>query len=114
MTKRQSRQYEMLVRVRKFGEVHKEQFPEGSEGSKAFGAIAAAVAKVDAFNNPKLTGRYESKKEKLAAKHALAARIGAMARSARVVAKTVPSADAKFPLPTRQSVLAVLQSGRLF
>src|SRR5204863_10071363 len=48
------------------------------------------------------------------AKLALAARIGAIARSARVMAKTIPGADAKFPLPTRQSDVAILTSGRLF
>ncbi len=114
MTKRQYRQYEMLVRVRNFGDAHKEQFPEGSEGSKAFAAVTAGVAQIDAFTTAKLTARRLSKKEKLAAKLALAARIGAIARSARVMAKTVAGADAKFPLPTRQSDVAVLQTGRLF
>jgi hypothetical protein len=114
MTKRQYRQYAMLVRVRNFGDAHKEPFPEGSEGSKAFGVVSATVAQVDAFTNAKLTARRQSKKEKLAAKLALAARIGAIARTARVMAKTVVGADAKFPLPTRQSDVAVLQSGRVF
>jgi hypothetical protein len=114
MTKRQYRQYAMLVRVRNFGDTHKEQFPEGSEGSKAFGVVSTAVTQIDAFTNAKLTARRLSKKEKLAAKLALAARIGAMARSARVMAKSVVGADAKFPPPTRQSDVAVLQTGRLF
>jgi hypothetical protein len=114
MTKRQYRQYEMLVRVRNFGDTHKEQFAEGSEGAKSFASITAAVAQIDAFTNDKLTARRESTKEKLAAKRSLAARIGAIARSARVLAKTVPGADAKFPLPPRRSDVAVLQTGRLF
>jgi hypothetical protein len=104
----------MLVRVRKFGDTHKDQFPEGSEASNAFAAVAAAVTRIDAFTDAKLTARRVSKQEKVAAKLALAARIGAIARTARMMAKTVPSADAKFPLPTRQSDVAVLQSGRLF
>lgn len=114
MTKRQYRQYAMLVRVRNFGDAHKEPFPEGSEGSKAFGVVSAAVTQIDAFTKAKLTARRLSKKEKLAAKLALAARIGTIARSARVMAKSVVGADAKFSLPTRQSDVAVLQTGRLF
>lgn len=114
MTKRQTRKYEMLVRVRSFGVAHRERFSEGSEGSKAFAAIADDVAQIDAFSMAKLTARREGKKTKLAAKLALAARIGAIARSARVMAKSIPGADAMFPLPTRQSDVAVLTSGRLF
>jgi hypothetical protein len=79
MTKRQYRQYAMLVRVRNFGDAHKEQFPEGSEGNKAFGLVSAVVTQIDAFTNAKLTARRLSRKEKLAAKLALAARIGAIA-----------------------------------
>ena len=114
MTKRQSRQYEMLVRVRNFGDAHTAQFPDGSEGRTAFAAVTAAVAQIDAFMAARLTARRLSQQEKRAARLALAARIGAIARSAQVMAKTVPGADAKFPRPTRKSDVAVLQSGRLF
>ena len=114
MTKRQRRQYEMLVRVRNFGNAHKEKFPEGSAGAAAFAAIAAAVAEIDGFKDDKLTARRLSRKEKLAARQAVAARIRAIARTARVMAKTVVGADAKFPLPTRQAYGAVLDTGRLF
>ena len=114
MTKRQYRQYEMLVRVRNFGDAQKAHFAEGSEGARAFEAITTAVAEIKAFGNAKLTARRVSKKEKLAAKRALASRIWAIARSARIMAKSVPGADAKFPLPTRQSDVAVLQTGHLF
>jgi hypothetical protein len=114
MTKRQTRKYEMLVRVQTFGVDHRGQFAEGSEVSKAFAGVSEAVAQIDAFSMTKLTGRRESKQAKLAAKLALAARIGAIARSARVIAKAIPGADAKFPLPTRQSDVAILTSGRLF
>ena len=114
MTKRQRRQYEMLVRVRNFGNAHQEQFPEGSAGAAAFAAVAAAVAEIDGFIDDKLTARRLSRKEKLAARQALAAHIRAIARTARVMAKTVVGADAKFPLPTRQAYGAVLDTGRLF
>lgn len=114
MTKRQTRQYEMLVRVRDFGHTYRQQFAEESEGSKAFGVVADAVGQIDTFHKSKLTARRESMQTKQKAKAALAAQIGAIARSARVMAKAIPDADAKFPLPARRSDVAVLQSGRLF
>jgi hypothetical protein len=114
MTKRQSRQYEMLVRVGHYGVAYKALFPEASEGGKAFAAVTDAAAQIEALTNARLTARRLSKGEKLAAKRALAARIGAIARSAQVMAKAAPGADAKFPLPTRQSDMAILQTGRLF
>lgn len=114
MTKRQTRKYEMLVRVRTFGVTHQKAFAEGSEVAKAFATVADVVTQIDAFSKAKLTARRESMKARLAAKMALAARIGAIARSARVMAKAIPGADAKFPLPTGRTDVAILTSGRLF
>src|SRR5262245_62046920 len=114
MTTRQYRQYLMLVRVRDFGDAHKQQFPEGSEGNQAFGVVAAAVAQIQSFNKAATNARRLSQKERLAAKFALSTLIVAIARSAQVMAKTVVGADARFPLPTRQSAVAVLETGRIF
>ena len=114
MTKRQTRKYEMLVRVQTFGVTHQKQFAEGSEVAKAFATVADAVAQINGFEMAKGTARRQSLEAKLAAKLALAARIGAIARSARVMAKAIPGADAKFPLPMRRSDVAILTSGRLF
>jgi hypothetical protein len=114
MTKRQTRKYEMLGRVQTFGKNHSAQFAEGSEVAKAFAAVNDAVAQVNAFGLTKLTARRESMKARFAARQELAAWIAAIARSARVMAKAVPGADAKFPLPTRRTDVAILQSGRLF
>jgi hypothetical protein len=114
MTKRQRSQYQMFVRVRDFGITHAVRFPEGSEGSKAFAAVTAAVADIDAFNKQKQTGRRDGQHEKLAVKQALVKRLRTIASSARVLGRTVPGADAKFPPLTRTDDVSVLQSGRLF
>src|SRR5438046_7091747 len=73
MTKRQTRKYEMLVRVQTFGVTHQKQFAEGSEVAKAFATVTDAVAQINAFEMAKLTARRESMEAKLAAKLALAA-----------------------------------------
>jgi hypothetical protein len=114
MTARQTRQYEMLVRVRAFGKAHQDRFAEGGEGSRAFTTVGAALAEVDAFNGGKQTARREDRQTKPGAKRVLMMQLRRVAHSARVMAKTVPDADAKFPLPTRQSDTALLQAGLLF
>ena len=50
MTKRQVRQYEMLVRVRQFETEHREQFPDTSEGGMAFAMVTAAGPNETIFN----------------------------------------------------------------
>jgi hypothetical protein len=114
MTKRQTRQYAMLVRVRDFGNTHGARFPEGSEAQNAFASVTSAVAQVEAFTNAKLTARRISRMSKRAAKQVLMKRIGAIARSARALAANDPGADEKFPMPASRGDIAVLQTGRLF
>lgn len=114
MTKRQTVQYEMLVRVREFGKLHQERFVEGSEGRQAFAAVAQAIAELDQFSGRKQTMRRVARQTKEAARRALSARVVAIAGSARVLAKSVPDADARFPLPAKPSDVALLQAGLLF
>jgi len=104
----------MLGRVRDFGNTYKAQFAEGSEGSKAFTAITESVAALDKLTGSKMTAPRVSKKERLAAKRALLARIAAISGAARVLGKAVPGAEAKFPPPPKQNDVSVLQTGRLF
>lgn len=114
MTFRQTRQFAMLVRSRDFVQVREGLFPEGSVGRKAFNALVAALKKIAEFNGAKQSMRWETRDTRLVAKNALKAQLAAIARSARVLAKDVPDADAKFRLPQRQSDVAVHQSGLLF
>jgi hypothetical protein len=114
MTNRQYRQYEMLVRVRDFGKLYQDRFPEGGTGRTAFAAVGAVVAEVEAFVREQQTGSRRGRQAKLQARKALKARLVTIARSARVVAKTTLDFDARFPLPARKSDVAVLQSGQLF
>jgi hypothetical protein len=114
MTKRQARQYEMLVRVRAFGKAHQDHFTEGGEGNRAFNVVGAALTEVDAYNSGKQTAGRQSRQSKPAAKQALTAQLRRVAQSARVMAKTMPDADASFPMPRKASDVALLQAGLLF
>lgn len=114
MTKRQVRQYEMLVRVRGFGKLYQDRFPEGGEGRTAFASVGVVVSEVDAFVRDQQTGRRRARQGKLLARKALLARLVTIAKTAKVVAKTSPDFDARFPLPTNKSDVMLLQAGQLF
>jgi hypothetical protein len=104
----------MLVRVRDFGKLYQDRFPEGGEGRTAFAAVGAVVGEIDAFVGDQQTASRRARQAKLQAREALSARLLTIARSARVVAKSTPDFDAKFPLPVQQSDVAMLQAGLLF
>lgn len=114
MTKRQQGQYHTLVRVDTFVRAHMELFPEGSEGRKALEVISTALARIGTFDRNKGPAKRQSLKGKGTAKQALWAQLNIIARSARVLEKSRPGTDAKFPLPMRKSDIAILQTGRLF
>src|SRR5438552_1729247 len=44
MNLKETRRYEMLVRVDRFGTEHADAFPAGTVGSRMFAAVAAAIA----------------------------------------------------------------------
>lgn len=104
----------MLVQSRDYGDDYKNVFPDGSEGQKAFAAVAAAVAKVDELITTQLTAKRVSSTGKFAARMGVVKHIAAIARSARVLAKATPGADERFPLPVRKGDIAMLHTGRLF
>ena len=114
MTHRQARQYEMLVRVRGFWKRYEDRFGDGGEGQKAFAAVAEAVAEADASNGEKQATPRISRQGKRVTRQGLMAQLKAMAGAARVLSKTVPDADARFPLPVSKSDTAVLQAALLF
>lgn len=113
MDKRQKGQWAMLGRVHTHVKEHL-RFEEGGEVSRALDIVGDALHEINAFNGEKQTARRVSRTAKLVAKRALVTRLTAIAGAARVLAKTVPDADAKFPLPAGRSDVAVLQAGLLF
>ncbi len=114
MMKRQLRQYEMFVRIGTFAAAHREQFPEGSAGSKGFAVVAAAVDRIRAASMSKLTIKQEGRKARAAAKQVVIARIRAIAKTAQLIAKTAPGADSRFQQPARYSDVAVTTAAHAF
>lgn len=114
MTGRQMRQYEMFVRIHAFGQTYSDRFADGAEARKAFQAVGTVIEEIDAFNAGKLTARQSSRQRRDTAKRALKRQLRRIASTARVLAKTIPDADAGFPLPRDGSDIALLQAGMLF
>lgn len=114
MTNRQARQVAMLVRSDRFVQERPGLFPEGSQGSKASNTLSTVLEQIGAFNSAKQKKGREVRTTKRLAKEALRAQLLTITRSARVLAKTVPDADARFPLPVGESDMAAHQAGLLF
>jgi hypothetical protein len=114
MNKNQRLRYEMFLRVRDFGHVHRDRFPESSTAGKAFAAVAAAVADLEAHAMAGLLTAEEGRKARDAARDALVDRLTAIARTARVIARALPGADAVFRMPAERSDTSLLTTARAF
>jgi hypothetical protein len=114
MTNDQTVRFEMLVRVREFGEKHQNLFPEGTEGKDALGVIVDAVAQLEAQAKSKAASEREGVGAKAGARQALSRQLEDIARSARVIAADTPGFDGAFTLPRPRSDQKLLTSGRAF
>ena len=114
MTQEQTVRYEMLRRVRNYGEAHREQFPVASAGGKALAVVAAAVDELGQYAATKMSTAREGRRTKKTARQALASRLDAVARTARVIAHTSPGFDDAFLVPRPRKDQVLLTAGRVF
>ncbi len=114
MTTNEARRYEMLARVREFGEAHRDRFPEGSAGGDAFAAVATAVQQLSAHAVSKLLTATEGRMRKRRAREELNDQLEAIARTARVLAAATPGLGETLQLRKKQTDSAFLATGRAF
>jgi len=114
MRSTQLKRYEMLLRVRVFGEAHRATFPPGSPGGQAFEALHAAVNELGAQAVSKLSSAREGQQHKRAARTALLEQLDLILRCARVVAADTPGFADPFRVPRPRSDQALLTTGRAF
>ena len=114
MTTMQARRYEMLVRIRDFGKVHADLFPNSSLAREQFAAIGAAVKELSAHAVKRMLGAREGTASKAAARNALRDRLEALALTARAMAQTAPGLEDKLRVPNPSTDQALLTAGRLF
>lgn len=114
MTKHDTVRYEMLVRVRGFGEAHRDAFPEASVGGQAFAAVSAAVLQLGQHAISKMAAASEGRRTKALKRSALLDRLTTIERTARIVADGKPGFADGFQVPRRKSDQAVLTAGKVF
>ncbi len=116
MRTKETRQYEMFVRVRDFREAHRDLFPKKREGGQAFATVAAAVTQLTAYDDSKSKTSEEGKEAKAIARQALFDEIKSISRTAHVIARKSPGFGDLFKMPksSRPTDQAVLGAGRVF
>jgi len=114
VTSIETRRYEMLVRVRDFGEKHGSLFPESSVAREQFVTVEAAVKQLGQHAVTKMSAVQEGKSTKAMAREALLDGIEGMALTARAIAADTPDLKDKFRVPVPRTDQALLTAGRLF
>lgn len=114
MTKEQRVRFEMFLRVRDFGQAHRELFPESSTGGQAFAKVGDAAARIDAFATSKLLVVTDGHEELAVARAAIVDRMRIVARTARGTRKSDSAAGRRFRMPSRTSYVALLAAARSF
>ena len=114
MAANETRRYEMLVRVRDFGDTHGDLFPTSSLARDQFTAVAAAVKVLSEYSVRKMSAKQEGKRTKGLAREALNDRLESMVRTARAIARDTPGFEDRFHIPSPRTDQALLTAGRLF
>jgi hypothetical protein len=109
-----TRRYEMLVRVRDFGETHGDLFQETSLAREQFTAVAAVVNQLSGHAVTTMAAEREGLQRKAMARAALADQLQTISRTARGMSEDTPGLEDKFRLPVRGSIQTLLTAGRLF
>jgi hypothetical protein len=113
MTKGQRRKYEMFVRVRNFGVVNRDVFPETTGGGQTFAQVAEAVATIEEHLTRREQARAEARKVKATTRAAVTRYMKAIAATGRRVAEREPGTH-PFRMPARKSAPVILTTARLF
>jgi hypothetical protein len=109
------RQYEMLVRVRDFGDGYGHLFPTSSVARQNFEAVAAAITELDAHELTHMAASVSARAHrKEIAREALFARLQAISQTARVLAEDTPGLDLQFEVTMQASDQALVTTGRRF
>ena len=114
MTGLETKRYEMLDRVRQFGDANADLFPASSLAREQFAALGAAVTELTAFAVTKMAAAREGSRQKVVARQALRDRLETIALTGRAMAQDVPALGDTFRLPESQTDQALLTTGRLF
>ncbi len=110
----ETRRYEMLVRVREFGEAHGHLFPESSLAGEMFGTVGTAVKELSEHAVSKMSTARGGRSTRTLAREALLDRLETISRTARAIGEDTAGLVDKFELPDPPTDQALLTAGRLF
>ncbi len=115
MNVKDTRRYEMLVRVRDFGTAYGHLFPQSSVGRQKFDEVNKAIEEVEAHALTRMTeSAPATANQKAKARKALGDGLLAISQTATVLAREVPALDGRFEMPRITSDQATLIAGRKF
>ena len=110
----QRRQYEMLLRVRDFGNTHRQLFPEASVAAQTFAAVSAAIDDLTVTDTMKMAASLSARaNRKAAARKALTdllVKVTQLGKVLRARGRTTPA----FELPVSRSDQTLLTAARQF
>lgn len=114
MTSNETRRYMMLVRVRDFGEAHRDTFAHSGTAQQQIAALNAAIAQLGAQAVKKVSAARHGRARRMTARNALIAQLMAIARTARAVAEDAPGARDDFRMYRLRTDQALITLGRSF
>ncbi len=114
MTRRQLVRYEMLRRVRDFGTIYEGRFPDTSVGGQAFAVIRGVVDDMSGQAMVRMAALQEGTRAREEARRVLRQQLQAIARTAKIIARTAPGFDDGFRMPDRTNDQVLTTAGRLF
>ena len=105
MTIRETRVYEMFVRVGGFGAAYRDRFSESSVGARKFARLQQVVSELEQKAVLKFASERAGNAARGSARKALFDELRAIARTAKAIAEDAPGFDAPFRLPSGGEVL---------
>src|SRR2546426_6544305 len=114
MNAKETRQYEMLLRVRDFGNTHRESFAGSSVAQQAFAAVGAGIDDLTATDMRRMSASMSARAErKAAAREALADMLLKVTQLVKVL-RARGQATPPFECPESRSDQVLLTAGRQF
>lgn len=113
MNKRERVRYEMLLRVRDFGNGHPELLPESSSGHQALATVKRAIDEIEALMTARAIAASETRKDQVARRAVILDRLRTIARTSRRV--VLPTGrPLRLHWPEQGSDAAIAEAARRF
>jgi hypothetical protein len=111
------RRYEMLIRVRDFGQTHSAAFPTGSLGAELFSEVDTVIGELSGHATAQVSSASSAKQgtsSRGLARATLRESMEAISLTARAIALDMPTIAAKFRMPHNASDQTMLATAKAF